>query len=179
MTDTKQGVLDRLKRLGPLPDYAGLTQARLDEFHAIIDNILDWLPPDPDYIRPLLATFGYTDGVAYWRYGADALVKQDRAAVVAACLDVIEAGPDGPRLWAVLTLQRIQEYGRGERPPPTERELLLIESVLHGPRLVAEAAVYYAYWLDGPDGRRLLRKATEVCPPDLAAEAADQLRKLG
>ena len=54
-------LIDRLARLGPLPDDAAISQAQLDEFSDIIDGI-DRAPPDTGSIRPLLNTFGYGDG---------------------------------------------------------------------------------------------------------------------
>lgn len=111
-------MLDRLARLGPLPDDDAIQQARLDEFGAIIDDI-GMAPPDPDSIRPLLNAFGYGDGFALYTHGAHALLKQDRAAVVEAALEAVEAGRDGPRLWGLEALRRLREGDRGESPPPS------------------------------------------------------------
>lgn len=155
----KRELLARLARLGPLPDDATVTQAQLDEFLDIVDRI-DSTTPDPDYIRPLLNTFGSGDGYAGYTHGAWALIKQDRAAVVEAALDTLETGGDGPRQWAMETLRRLQEGGRGH--PPSPRELRSVEAALTGPPLLADAAVYWAYWVGGSEGRRLLELATRV-----------------
>ena len=50
-----------------------------------------------------------------------------RAFVVEAALDTLEAGQDGPRQWAMETLRRMREKGRGE-PPPSAREARLTEA---------------------------------------------------
>src|SRR6188508_674790 len=118
--DRKRDILAGLARLGPLPDDATVTQAQLQEF----SDILAWIelaPPDPDYVRPLLNAFGYGDGFGLYVHGANALMKQDRGAVVAAALDTLEAGRDGPRQWAMETLRRMREGDRGV-PPPSARE---------------------------------------------------------
>jgi hypothetical protein len=173
--DRKQEILARLARLGPLPDDATVTQAQLDEFNEILARI-DLAPPDPDYIRPLLNAFGYGDGFALYVHGANALLKQDRAAVVEAALDTLEAGRDGPRQWAMEALRRTREGDRGN-PPPSAREVRLVEAALRGPELVAVAAVYWAYWVEGndPSGRRLLELASRVAPGVAKAIAADLL----
>lgn len=80
--ERKRDLLARLARLGPLPDDDAITQEQLSEFFDIacaIDS--DSTPPDPDYIRPVLSTFGYGDGFAGYAHGARALLKQDRDAV--------------------------------------------------------------------------------------------------
>src|SRR3954454_1656544 len=68
--DRKRDILAGLGRLGSLPDDATITQAQLDEF----SDILAWIelaPPDLDYIRPLLNTFGYGDGFGVYVHGAN------------------------------------------------------------------------------------------------------------
>jgi hypothetical protein len=175
MVDTaKRELLDRLARLGPLPNDDAITQAQLDEFGDIIDRIGAFVPPDPDYIRPLLSTFGYGDGFALYVHGANALLKQDREAVVAAALDTLEAGRDGPRQWAMETLRRMREGDRGN-PAPCPREVRLVEAALRGPGLVAESAVYWGYWVEGSIGRRLLELGSRVAPGRLRALAAELL----
>ena len=171
---TKRELLDRLARLGPLPNDDAITQAQLDEFGDIIDRIGAFVPPDPDYIRPLLDTFGYGDGFALYVHGANALLRQDRVAVVEAALDTLEAGRDGPQQWAMETLRRMREGDRGN-PAPSDREVRLVESALRGPELVAESAVYWGYWVDGPVGRRVLELASQVAPGRLRGLAAELL----
>ena len=156
----KRDLLARLARLGPLPDDAAVTQAQLDEFFDIVDGI-DSTRPDPAYIRPLLNTFGYGDGFAGYSHGVWALLKQDHAAVVEVAMDTLETGGDGPRLWAMETLRRLREGDRGN-PQPSPRELRCVEAALTGPPLLAEAAVYWAYWVDGAEGQRLLKLASRV-----------------
>lgn len=172
--EKKRMLLDRLARLGPLPNDDTITQAQLDEFGEIIDRIGSSVPPDPDYIRPLLDAFGYGDGFALYVHGANALLRQDRDSVVEAALDTLEAGRDGPRQWAMETLRRMREGDRGN-PPPSDREVRLVEAALRGPELVAESAVYWAYWVDGPVGRRVLELASRVAPGRLRALAAELL----
>ena len=126
--DRKPDILAGLARLGPLPDDDAVTQAQLDEFSDLIGWI-ELAPPDPDYVRPLLATFGYGDGFGLYVHGANALLRQDRAAVVEAALDTLEAGRDGPRQWAMETLRRMREGDRGD-PPPSAREVRAVEAAL-------------------------------------------------
>ena len=172
--DEKRELLDRLARLGPLPNDDAIAQAQLDEFGDIIDRIGAFVPPDPDYIRPLLNTFGYGDGFALYVHGANALLKQEREAVVAAALDTLEAGRDGPRQWAMETLRRMREGDRGN-PAPSDREVRLVEAALRGPELVAESAVYWGYWVEGAAGRRILELGSRVAPGRLRALAAELL----
>src|SRR3954462_6148272 len=139
----KRDLLARLAALGPLPADDALTQEQLDEFSDVIDAI-DRAPPDPDYVRPLLGAFGYGDGFALYVHGANALLKQDRAAVVEAALDALETGRDGPRQWAMETLRRMREGDHGN-PLPSVREVRAVEAALRGPELVAYSAVYWAY----------------------------------
>ncbi len=167
----KRDILARLARLGPLPDDAALAQAQLDEFNEIIADI-DYAPPDPDYIRPLLHAFGYGDGYALYVHGANALLRQNRAALVEAALDTLETGRDGPRQWAMETLRRMREGDRGS-PAPSDREVRLVEAALCGPELVAESAVYWAYWVEAsPVGHQVLELAARVATGAARAKAA-------
>ena len=166
-------LIERLARLGPLPDDAAATQEQLDEFGGIIDGIVA-APPDSDCIRPLLNTFGYGDGFGLYFHGANALLKQDRDAVVAAALDALESVPEGPRRWAMETLRRMREKDRGD-PPPSEREVRLAEAALRGPEPVAEAAVYWAYWLGGIVGGRVLALAARVATGEARGRASELL----
>ena len=171
----KHDLLARLARLGPLPDDATITQAQLDEFFDIVCTIdTRSTPPDPDYIRPVLNTFGYGDGFAGYTHGVWALMKQDRDAVVAAALDALETAPDGPRMWALETLRRRRE-GDHNHFDPSAREVRLVEAALRGPPLVADAAVHWAYWIGGVSGRRLLELAARVATGDARARAAEHL----
>lgn len=171
----KSDLLDRLARLGPLPDDAAVTQSQLDEFGDIIERI-GTAPPDPDYVRPLLGAFGYGDGFGLYAHGANALLRQNRDAVVGAALDALESGRDGPRQWAMETLRRMREADRGN-PAPSAREVRAAEVALRGPELVALSAVYWAYWVEGndPSGRRLLELAAQVSPGEARARAAELL----
>jgi hypothetical protein len=153
-TAVKHALLGRLARLGPLPRDGSVTQDQLDEFFDVITRI-DLAPPDPDYIRPLLATFGYGDGFGGYVHGANALLRQDRDAVIEAALETLDGGRDGSRQWAMEALRRLREGDHGD-PPPSAREVRTAEAALHGPALVAEAAVWWAYWVGGPVGRRVL-----------------------
>jgi hypothetical protein len=173
--DRKPDILAGLARLGPLPDDATVTQAQLDEFSDTIAWI-ELAPPDSDYIRPLLGTFGYGDGFGLYVHGANSLLKQERAAVVEAALDTLETGRDGPRQWAMETLRRMREGDRGI-PPPSAREVRLAEAALHGPELVALSAVYWAYWVadNDPAGRRLLELAARGAAGEAKARAAELL----
>ena len=163
---------DLLARLGPLPQDSAVTQVQLDEFFDIVCSIdSDSTPPDPAYIRPLLSTFGSGDGYGGYTHGAWALLKQDRGLVVEAALDTLEAGDDGPRLWAMETLRRIQEGGRGH--PPSSRELRCVEAALTGPPQLAEAAVYWAYWVGGAEGQQLLELASRVATGKARRRAAE------
>jgi hypothetical protein len=171
--DRKRDILTGLARLGALPDDATVTPAQLQEF----SDILAWIelaPPDPVYIRPLLDTFGYGDGFGLYMHGANALLKQDRAAVVEAALDTLETGRDGPRQWAMETLRRMREGDHGN-PPPSAREVRAVEAALRGPELVAHSAVYWAYWVkdNDPAGRRLLELAVQVAPGEARVRAAE------
>ena len=173
--DRKRDILACLARLGPLPDDATVTQEQLQEF----GDLLAWIelaPPDPDYVRPLLNAFGYGDGFGLYVHGANALLKQDRGAVVAAALDTLEAGRDGPRQWAMETLRRMREGDRGI-PPPSARELRAVEAALRGPELVAYSAVYWAYWVEDndPAGRQLLELAARIAPGAAKEIAVDLL----
>ena len=171
----KRELLARLARLGPLPDDAKVTQSQLNEFFDIVCIIdTDSTPPDADYIRPVLNTFGYGDGFGGYTHGAWALLKQDRAAVVEAALDTLETGGDGPRLWAMETLRRLRQRDGGN-PPPSPRELRCVEAALTGPPLVAEAAVSWAYWVSGPEGRRTLELASRVATGEASGRAAKLL----
>jgi hypothetical protein len=173
--DPKRDILTRLTHLGPLPTDTAVSQAQLDEFSDIIAQI-ELAPPDPDYIRPLLDTFGYGDGFGLYIHGANALLRQERAAVVEATLDTLEAGRDGPRQWAMETLRRMREGDHG-RPAPSAREVRLVEAALRGPELVALSAVYWAYWVEGndPSGRRLLELGSRVATGEAKARAAELL----
>lgn len=173
--DPKRDILGRLARLGPLPDDATVTQAQLDEFSDILARI-ERVPPDLGYIRPVLNAFGYGRGFELYVHGANALLRQDRAAVVEAALDTLEAGPDGPRQWAMETLRRMREGDRGN-PPPSPREIRSVEAAVRGPELVAESAVYWAYWVadNDPAGQRLLELAARVAPGTAKEIAADLL----
>lgn len=168
-------LLARLARLGPLPDDDAVTQEQLNEFGDIIDRIAT-APPDPAYIRPLLNTFGYGDGFAGYVHGANALLKQDRGAVVEAALDTLETGRAGPRQWAMETLRRMREGDRGN-PPPSAREVRAAEAALRGPPLTAYSAVYWAYWVEGPVGERALELASRVATGEWRATAAELLAK--
>ena len=169
----KPELLDRLGRLGPMPDDAAATQGQLDEFGDIIDRI-GTAAPDPDYIRPLLNTFGYGDGFGLYGHGANALLKQDRVAVVEVALHTLETSLGGPQQWAMETLRRMREKDRGN-PAPSAREVRLAEDALRGPALVAEAAVYWAYWVGGPVGRRVLGLGSRVATGEARALAAELL----
>jgi hypothetical protein len=171
--EVKHDLLGRLARLGPLPDDATVTQAQLDEFYDIIARI-DLASPDTDYIRPLLATFGYGDGFGGYVHGANALLRQDRDAVVEAALDMLDGGSDGSRQWAMETLRRMQERDHGN-PPPSAREIRLAEAALLGPALVAQAAVWWAYWVGGPVGRRVLELGSGGATGEAQALAAELL----
>lgn len=173
--DRNCDILDGLARLGPLPDDAAITQAQLDAFSDIIAWI-ELAPPDPSYIRPLLNAFGYGDGFGLYLHGANALLEQDRAAVVEAALDTLEGGCDGPRQWAMETLRRMRLGDRGH-PPPSDREVRAVEAALRGPELVAVSAVYWAYWVEDhvPAGRRLLESAARDAPGEAKARAAELL----
>ena len=174
MGDTaKRELLDRLGRLGPMPDDAAATQEQLEEFGDIIDHI-GVAPPEPDYIRPLLNAFGYGDGFGLNVHGATALLKQDRDAVVEAALDTLETGRDGPSQWAMETLRRMREKDRGN-PAPSTREVRLVEAAMCGPPLVACSAVYWAYWAGEPAGRRVLELGSRVAIGDARARAAELL----
>ena len=173
--ERKRDLLARLARLGPLPDDDAITQGQLSEFFDIVCTVdSDSTPPDPDYIRPILNTFGYGDGFAGYAHGAWALLKQDRDAVVEAALDTLEAGRAGPRQWAMETLRRMREGDRGN-PPPSSREVRAAEAALRGPPLTAYSAVYWAYWVDGPVGRRVLELASRVATGEWRARAAELL----
>ena len=174
----KRHLLPRLDRLGPLPQDSAVTQAQLDEFFDIVCIIdSDSTPPDPDYIRPLLNTFGYGDGFGGYTHGAWALLKQDRAAVVEAALDTLETGGDGPRQWAMETLRRLRERDMGD-PPPSPREFRCVEVALTGGSpLVAVAAVYWAYWVGGVEGQRLLELASRVAAGEARLRAAELLSR--
>src|SRR4051812_42031310 len=104
--DKKRDLLARLAALGPLPADDALTQEQLDEFSDVIARI-ELAPPDPDHVRPLLGAFGYGDGFGLYIHGANAVLKQDRSAVVGAALDTLETGREGPRQWAMETLRRM------------------------------------------------------------------------
>lgn len=173
--DPKHDILRRLAHLGPLPDDAAVSQAQLDEFGEIIAAI-EQAPPDLAYIRPLLDTFGYGAGFGLYVHGANALLRQDRAAVVEAALDTLEAGRDGPWQWAMETLRRMREGDRG-RPAPSAREVRLVEAALRGPELVALSAVYWAYWVEENDraGRRLLELGSRVATGEAKMRAAELL----
>lgn len=171
----KRHLLALLARLGPLPGDAAVTQAQLDEFFDIVGSIdSDSTPPDPDYIRPLLNAFGHGDGYGGYTHGAWALLKQDRAALVEAALDTLETGGEGPRLWAMETLQRVQELGNGTTSP-SSRELRCVEAALTGSPLLAKAAVYWAYWVGGDEGQRLLEFAARVATGEARQRAAELL----
>lgn len=169
----KQELVGRLNRLGPMPADAAATQAQLDEFGGIIDRI-GVAPPDPDDIRPLLGAFGYGDGFGLYAHGANALLRQDRAALLEAAPGALEAGRDGPRQWAMETLRRMREADRGH-PSPSAREVRLAEAALRGPALVADAAVYWAYWVEGPVGRRMLELGSRVATGEARERAAELL----
>lgn len=169
----KRELLGRLARLGPLPDDASVSQAHLDEFGDVVDR-MGTAPPDRDYVRPLLDAFGYGDGFGLYTHGAHALLRQDRDAVVGAALDTLEAGRDGPRQWAMEALRRLREGDRGN-PPPSAREVGLVEAALRGPALVADAAVLWAYWVGGPIGRRVLELGSRVATGEARERAADLL----
>jgi hypothetical protein len=169
----KRDLLARLARLGPLAGDGEVNQGQLDELSDVLARI-ELAPPDPDYVRPLLGAFGYGDGFGLYAHGANALLKQDRDVVVAAALDALESGPDGPRQWAMETLRRMREKDRGS-PPPSGREVRLAEAALSGPALVAEAAVYWAYWVGGETGRRLLDLASRSASGEAKARAAELL----
>ena len=173
--DPKRDILTWLARLGPLPGDDAITQAQLDEFNDIVGRI-ELAPPDPDYIRPLLDTFGYGYGYELYLHGANALLRQDRAAVVAAALDTLEAGRDGPRQWAMETLRRMREGDRGI-PPPSAGEFRAVEAAIRGPELTAVSAVYWAYWVaeNDPASRRLLKLAARVAPGAARGRAAELL----
>ena len=168
-------LLARLAALGPFPDDDAVTQAQLDEFFDIVCLIdSDGTPPDPAYVRPLLAAFGYGRGFGGETHGVWALLKQDRATVVAAALDTLDSGRPGPRQWAMETLRRLREGDRGN-PPPSAREVQAVEAALRGPELVAEGAVYWAYWVEGSVGRQVLELAAQVATGDARALAAELL----
>ncbi|MGL6076209.1 MAG: hypothetical protein ACRC8S_18800 [Fimbriiglobus sp.] len=171
----KRDLLARLARLGPLPEDTAVSQSQLDEFGDIVDRI-GTAPPDPEYIRPLLAAFGYGDGFGLYTHGAHALLRQDRAVVVAAALDVAEGDRDGPRQWAVETLRRLREGDRGN-PPPSDREVRVVEAAVRGPELVADSAIYWAYWVADNilAGRRVLELASRFAPDRVRARAAELL----
>jgi hypothetical protein len=169
----KSNLLARLTDLGPLPEDAALTQEQLDEFGDIISRI-DLASPDPDYVRPLLGAFGYGDGFGLYAHGANALLKQERGAVVDAALDAIEGGRDGTRQWAMEVLRRMRESDRGN-PPPSAREVQVAEAALRGPPLLAVAAVYWAYWVESSDGRRVLELASHVAAGEARQLAAELL----
>lgn len=171
--DRKPDILAGLARLGPLPDDATVTQAQLDGFGEIIGWI-GFAPPDPDYVRPLLDTFGYGDGFGLYAHGADALLKQDRGAVVEAALDALGTGRDGSRQWAMETLRRMREGDKGN-PPPSAREVGAAEAALRGPGLAADSAVYWAYWVGGPVGRRVLELGSRVATGEARVRAAELL----
>ena len=168
----KRELLGRLSRLGPLPADVEATQEQLDEFGDIVDRIRA-ASPDPDYIRPLLGAFGYGDGFGLYTHGVSALLKQDRATVIATALDTLEGAADGPRQWAMDTLRQLRESGHPT--PPTDREVRLAEGALRGPPLLAHAAVYWAYWVGGPEGRRLLGLGSRVAAGYAQARAAELL----
>jgi hypothetical protein len=171
----KRDLLTRLARLGPLPEDSAVSQSQLDEFGDIVDRI-GAAPADPEYIRPLLAAFGYGDGFGLYTHGAHALLRQDRAAVVAAALDMAEGDRDGPRQWAVEALRRLREGDRGN-PPPSDREVRAVEAAVRGPELVADSAVCWAYWVADniPAGLRVLEIASQVAPDRVRARAAELL----
>jgi hypothetical protein len=169
---TKDELLARLRSLGPLPADAAVTQDQLDEFGDVVDRI-GAAPPDPAYVRPLLGAFGPGDGFGLYTHGVWALLRQDRAAVAAAALDALADGPDGSRQWALTTLGRMREAG--DHTPPTTRELELVEGALLGSSLVAEAAVWYAYWLGGEEGRRLLGVAAREATGEARERAVELL----
>lgn len=171
--EAKRELLGRLGHLGPMPDDDAATQAQLDEFGDIIDHI-GAAAPDPAYIRPLLSAFGYGDGFGLYVHGVNALLQQDRAAVVEAALDALETGRDGPRQWAMETLRRMREGERGDQNP-SAREVRLAEASLRGPARLADAAVYWAYWVGGPAGRRVLELGSRVATGDARGRAAELL----
>jgi hypothetical protein len=54
-----------------------------------------------------------------------------------------------------------------------------MEAALAGPPRVAAAAAFWAYWLGGADGRRLLGLGSRVAPGGARERAADLLAELG
>ena len=63
---------------------------------------------------------------------------------------------------------------RGD-PPPSGREVRVAEAALRGPAQVAAAAVYWAYWVGGPVGRRVLELGSRVATGEARARAAELL----
>jgi hypothetical protein len=171
--EMKRDLLGRLARLGPLPNDAAVTQEQLDEFFDVI-LLIDLAPPDTDYIQLLLATFGYGDDFGGYVHGANALLRQDRDAVIEAALEALDSGRDGSRQWAMETFRRMQERYHGN-PPPSAREVRLAEAALRGPSLVAEAAVWWGYWVDGPVGRRVLELGSNEATGEARALAKELL----
>ena len=173
----KRELLSRLECLGTLPDDAAVTQAQLDEFGDIIERVRVFAPPDPDFILPLLSAFGSGDGFGLYTHGVSALLTQDHTAVVAAALDTLESAADGPRQWALETLRQMREGGHPALTTP--REVRLVEGAMRGPPLIAHAAVYWAYWLGGSEGRRLLELGSRVAEGEARARAAELLAEQG
>jgi hypothetical protein len=170
----KRSILVRLAKLGPLPSDNVVTQAQLDEFKTLID-LIEHAPPDPDYIRPLLATFGPDDGFELYTHGVWALMPQDPQLVLAASLEAIENGREGSRRWGLETIARLR--GHQKIGLPSDRELRLLEISLQDSENVALEAVYVAYRIKNEQGQRLLELAARASIERIRLVAAKLLAK--
>jgi hypothetical protein len=94
---TRETALNFLEAHQPLPSNAELTQSVIDEF----DEVRKFFAANPDQssVRLLLNVFGDGDGLGVYQLVEDALLQQDRAAVVAELPKALQSRHQSVRYW--------------------------------------------------------------------------------
>ena len=139
MYGTKQQLIEGLASLTPMPDDEEVTQEQLNEYAELCWSIARTMNKDPDFVSPLLDSFGYGDvNDAYASNSHYFFGLEDREFVLSEFAKRLQSGTDGSKMWSLYCLAEFHKAGQ----PEIENELELIQGCLIGPELVRDEAAH-------------------------------------
>ncbi len=128
MTDAERQTLKiklikRLTIISPMPDDANVTQEQLDERFDITGTIHIYFLDDPDFVGPLLDSFGCGDG--FGGYSSDSHYfygLKERDFVLSEIGKRLQNGTPGSKMWSLYLLAELHKSG--QEAIENEHELL-------------------------------------------------------